>query len=526
MKVERLPLYIFAFLLAMTGLGLPLSADPSARIGRLNLMDGPVSFRSGSLDEWSPASLNYPVTLGDSLWAGQESRAEIHVGSSAIRLAPTTDISFLNLDDQTVQIQLLGGSLDIRLRHLSKGEAFEVDTPNASVSLVAAGTYRVDIRGDGDTLVTVRLGETEVTAGLEAFAVVAGQSALVPQANPAGYSVQAAAATDDWESWCAARDGIEDHIASTQYVPVDVVGVEDLDQYGTWSATADYGPVWQPRGVDVDWAPYSDGDWAWVEPWGWTWIDRSPWGFAPFHYGRWAHMNTGWGWIPGRFEPHRRPIYAPALVVFVGGDKWRPSGIAGGGVGWFPLGPREVYVPPYQANGAYVRNINSSAVPNVGAVDFNHLRTDYANRNVPGAMRAIPSQSFGRQQSAPGRAFSVSGGDVAGAPMMGMTAAIAPQRESIVAPSMLPAKGATARPPEQTEARSVVARLTPPPAPLPFAARQQALAANKGRPLGQAAMRIIAKASPQRHPGKVRVVNRNQIKKVKPRVVQQQQSNR
>jgi hypothetical protein len=458
------------------------------------------------------------VTLGDSLWAGEDSKAEIHIGSSAIRLAPSTDISFLNLDDQTVQIQLLGGSLDIRLRHLSKGNAFEIDVPNASVSLVAAGTYRIDIRDNGDTFVTVRQGETEVTAGLEAFAVVAGQSAQVSQTDPVSYSVRAAAPTDDWDEWCAARDEKEDHIASIQYVPADVVGVEDLDQYGTWSTTAAYGPVWEPSGVASDWAPYSDGNWAWVEPWGWTWVDYSPWGFAPFHYGRWAHIDNRWGWVPGRIVPHMRPVYAPALVVFVGGDQWRPSGIAGGGIGWFPLGPREAYVPPYQATGTYERNINSAAVPNVGSIDFHRVQTDYANRNVPGAARAVTSQSFGKAQSSPGRTFPVSNGDLAKAPVMGMTAAVAPQRESITAQAT-PAKGEVARPPERTEARSVVARLTPPPAPLPFAVRQKALAANGGRPLDQSTMKAISKASPPRQPAKVRVVNKRKIKKVKPPIV-------
>jgi hypothetical protein len=519
MRRERFHLYVVGVFIALACFAPPLFADPPSRIGRLNLISGPVSFRSGSLDDWSPASLNYPITLGDSLWAGEKSRAEVHIGSSAIRLAPTTDISFLNLDDSTVQIQLLDGSLEIRLRHLSKGDAFEIDTPNATVSLVSAGTYRVDIRGNGDTLVTVRLGESEVTANLDAFAVTAGQSALVPQADPASYSIRAAAPTDDWENWSLARDSREDHVASAQYAPADVVGLEDLDQYGTWSATADYGAVWQPTGVPAGWAPYSDGNWAWVEPWGWTWIDYAPWGFAPFHYGRWAHRDAGWCWVPGRIVPHVRSVYAPALVVFVGGDQWKPSGIAGSGIGWFPLGPREVYVPSYEANAAYVRNINNAAVPNVGAIDFNRPQADYANRDIPGAVRAIPAQSFGKSLSAPGKTFAVSGGDIGKAPVMGMHATIAPQRESIAARSA-PPKEETARPPQQTEARSVVARLTPPPAPTPFAAREKALAANKGRPLDQSATKAIAKASPPKQPAKVRVANKQKIKKVKPRIVQ------
>jgi acyl-CoA thioesterase len=98
--------------------------------------------------------------------------------------------------------------------------------------------------------------------------------------------------------------------------------------------------------------------------------------------------------------------------------------------------------------------------------------------------------------------------------MMGMTASIAPQRESVAARSNS-AKGETVRPPEKLEARTVVARRTPPPAPLPFAAREKALATNQGRPLNQSTMKAISKAAPQKQSSRVRVVNNKKIKKVK-----------
>ncbi|MGO8693742.1 MAG: DUF6600 domain-containing protein [Rectinemataceae bacterium] len=517
MKFFRNSICVLGLLLGMTVFCSPLLADPPSRVGRLNFMDGSVSFRSGSLDEWSAAALNYPMTTGDGLWTSQNSRAEVHIGSSAIRLAAGTDISFLNLDDQTVQIQLPGGSLDVRLRHLTQGNVFEIDTPNASVSLVVPGTYRVDVEDNGDARATVRVGQAEVTVGNQAFAVATGQSATVPQANPAGYWIQAAGPLDDWDAWCGARDQIEDTIASTKYVPADVVGVEDLDRYGTWTTTADYGPMWQPNDVASDWAPYSNGYWAWVEPWGWTWIDYSPWGFAPFHYGRWVHAGDHWGWIPGKAVPKMRPVYAPALVIFMGGDRWKPTPGAGGGVGWFPLGPREAYVPPYQVSKTYLHDLNIAAVPNYDDSVANRPRHTYLNRNVPGAVREIPSQSFGKAQSGPIKTFSPPARDIARAPIMGTTAEIVPQRESITARPM-PPQGSVSRPPDRMTSRSVVARTAPPPAPLPFDARQKALAANKGRPLDQSTLRTISKAAPTQRTFTVRVANAKNIKQVKPPV--------
>lgn len=144
-----------------------------------------------------------------------------------------------------------------------------------------------------------------------------------------------------------------------------MVGYEELDAYGAWQTAPEYGAVWVPR-VEAGWAPYHDGRWVWRDPWGWTWIDAAPWGFAPFHYGRWAYWGNRWVWAPGRIV--RRPVYAPALVAFVGGAHWGVSvgvGGGGGGVGWFPLAPNEPWVPGYRVSPTYVRNVNVTNVTNV-----------------------------------------------------------------------------------------------------------------------------------------------------------------
>ncbi len=141
------------------------------------------------------------------------------------------------------------------------------------------------------------------------------------------------------------------------YVSDEMTGYEDLDAYGTWTYQAGYGACWTPTGVAVDWAPYRMGHWVWIAPWGWTWVDDEPWGFAPFHYGRWAFVSSRWFWVPGRVFV--RPVYAPALVAFVGGGGFHLSvGVGGPGVAWFPLGPGEVYMPWYRTSRGYVNNVN------------------------------------------------------------------------------------------------------------------------------------------------------------------------
>src|SRR4029077_7056090 len=139
--------------------------DPPSRVGRLSYLSGSVSFRPGDVDDWTDATINYPLHNGDHLWTDTDARAEITVGSSAFRLAPQSAFGFLALDDRAVQVRLAQGSLNVRVRDLRETESLEIDTPSGAVSLLRPGVYRVDVDSTGDTTsVTVRRGEAEVTA--------------------------------------------------------------------------------------------------------------------------------------------------------------------------------------------------------------------------------------------------------------------------------------------------------------------------------------------------------------------------
>src|SRR6202043_3486100 len=88
--------------------------DPPGRVARLNFSQGSISFRPAGEDDWVSAVPNRPMVSGDDLWADEDSRAEVHVGSTAIRLGAKTGITFLTLDDRTTQIRLAEGSLIVR----------------------------------------------------------------------------------------------------------------------------------------------------------------------------------------------------------------------------------------------------------------------------------------------------------------------------------------------------------------------------------------------------------------------------
>jgi hypothetical protein len=462
-------------------------ADPPSRVARLNLLSGSVSFRPGSVEEWTAATLNYPLTSGDHLWADAASRTEIHVGSTAVRMSERTAMSILNLDDRTTQLSLTEGSLVIRVRQIADDESFEVDTPNVAITLLRPGDYRIDADAEnGVTTVSVRGGDAEVTGGGAAFPVHVRQSARAAGTDAVTQEIGPLPAYTEFDEWCDARDRREDQAQiSAQYVPRDMAGYEDLDANGTWNEVPDYGWVWRPRVVVADWAPYRFGHWAWVEPWGWTWIDDAPWGFAPFHYGRWAMVAGGWVWVPGRMVVGVRPVYAPALVAFVGG----------GGVGvaaWFPLGPHEVYRPAYRVSEVYVRQVNITHV----TVINNVTTVAYVNQRVPGAVTVVSHETFVSARPVGRSVVAVDTRVIARGPVIGTAAPIAPERVSVLAH----VGPAAAAPPARFVDRTVVVRRTPPPPPVSFAAKREALAANPGRPLAPAEVERIRPAMPPRNP--------------------------
>jgi hypothetical protein len=457
--------------------------DPSARVARASYLQGEVSFRPGNVDDWTSATLNYPLTTGDHLWTDENARAELHVGANAIRLAPQTAFEILDLDDNHLQIRLTQGSALIRVRTLDADDNIEIDTPTGAVTLMRDGTYRVDVSADGATsTVTTRNGDAEVASNDETVPVRPDETIMFTQ-DGASRDIRSAPPMDEYDTWAQARDQAEEESVSAQYVSRDMTGYEDLDRNGTWSDDADYGHVWIPAHVAVDWAPYRYGRWAWVEPYGWTWIDDAPWGFAPFHYGRWAYVRNRWVWAPGVLR--RRPVYAPALVVFVGGDNFRGGNWGTrGGVGWFPLAPNEVYRPAYRVSDRYVRRVNVTNVhiTNINVTNINVTNINYRNRNVNGAMTAVSQDQFAGSRRIGRGATIVNVNDARNVHIVGDGAPVTPTQQSV----LIRRQNSTtpvSRPPESAQNRQVVWKNTPPPRRTTFASHADQLTTTGDKPV-------------------------------------------
>jgi len=487
--------------------------DPPSRVARLSSMQGNVSFQAAGSTEWGVAAVNSSVTTGDRLVADDGSRAELEIGPTAIRFGSSTDVTVTNLTDGLLQLGVPAGTLRLSVYRMNPNDTIEVDTPNGAVGVLAPGNYRIMTNAAGtQTIVSVERGRIDVTGPSLSQVIEAGRTVRLSAGD--GGTVQIAnvprPGPDGFDSWSQYRDGVLTSAtsASDAYVNPDIPGVRDLDEAGRWDNDATYGAVWYPTVVAAGWVPYRYGHWGWVEPWGWVWIADEPWGFAPFHYGRWAFVRNRWGWVPG--PRLGRPYYSPALVAFADGGGF---GLSIGVSAWFPLGPRDPFIPWYHHDDHYLRAVNYANVRGVTDINvFVHVRDvehfHYANRTV--AMTVVPTASF-----AAGR--PIAHDVVRVAPERIAMAHIAPHPEvvptreavvGVVAPrphaaiervDIARAPVGVARgpggapgaprvePPTRTGvtqvARPLVVRAPTPPAAVPFEARQKAIAEHPGRPL-------------------------------------------
>jgi len=523
--MRRLPLLIGSLLpllvqaLPAQEVGPPPAGDPPTRAARISYLAGTVSAQSSGDTTWSLASVNYPLTTGDRLYADRGARGEIQVGTLTLRVSDATDLTVTSLTDQLVQIGLAQGTLRISVHELAPSDSVEIDTPRGALTLLAVGEYRIDAPPDESPMVvSVYRGTLQWTAGGVAQVVQGGQAITVSGINPIEVASTAAPGADAFDQWSAERDRQLASSASARYVSRDVPGYADLDAAGEWQTDVEYGPVWYPVGVEAGWAPYRHGHWVWIDPWGWNWVERESWGYAPFHYGRWVYVRSRWGWLPGSLVG--RPYYAPALVVFVDG-----SGFDGGAQAWFPLGPGEPYHPWYHSGADYRRRMNDVTFGRVANIPATTSVTAINYRNRRLAFTAVPVTTFRSGLPISRRILTVDqdqiekariaphpfvlpgasadGGGSARVPSPRVrrpTWSVAPAprptptvqahqplivRNNLPAPRMQPKEPPVAPggQPAPSPSRVLITRRAPPPPEPSFQVRQQAMKPDAGRPL-------------------------------------------
>ena len=366
-------------------------ADPPARAGRIAEVAGTAWLFDPDSKAWVRVQRNQTIGQGDQLRTDTRSRVALRVGSSTVWLDEQSDLEVLQMDDAGMTLRLLAGDVALRLRTAQAAQETRVQTREGVISPELEGLLRIDQFDRGSRLAVLQ--------GRAQFDSVPGapvQRAWLREGEQAEFwwaetprIERQSVSRDKFSAWFIAQDQAEGAFSSGNgpYVSPEMTGAEDLNQNGAWEVAAEYGNVWIPTRVAVGWEPYRDGRWVWTRQWGWSWVDNAPWGFAPFHYGRWIQHRGSWAWAPGRFEP--RPAYSPAMVAWVGGPQVS-VGITIGGIrrppqsGWVPLAPRQNFVPAYPHSPQYTERFRWDR-PAINASRSDH--NDHNDRTKPEPQR-------------------------------------------------------------------------------------------------------------------------------------------
>ncbi len=410
------------------------AADPPGRAARLSLIEGEAAVFVDREQGWEGARVNLTLTSENSVWTEPGSRAEVRFGAKALRLGETTQFDIPRLDDAAFQGHVARGALAVRIFEFDRNETFLVTTPEARFQLRGNGRYRIEADPDrGESRLTVFSGTARLEVEGGTISVDTGRGIRVMGGDRPRYEFEAAYSTE-LDDWALARDQRWEEREAARYVPREMTGWEDLDDYGVWRNEPEYGAVWFPTRVEVGWAPYRYGRWTWVRPWGWTWVDDAPWGYAPFHYGRWVSVGNRWGWYPGRHTS--RPVWAPALVGWVGGAGWsisvspNPTNV----VGWYPLSPYDNYQPWYTTNVTYVTHVNRIVLPYRGDRDRRRDgrrddRYDYRHDNRDRGSTVVPRNQFGGRRPVQSVSAPVAREVVAAQPVVSGSSVLPTQNE-------------------------------------------------------------------------------------------------
>src|SRR5271165_5018577 len=374
----------------------PARADDGSGVARISSLNGTVTMQRADSGDTVAAAINAPVSVGDYISTGQDSRTEVQLdAANFVRVGSSSQLRFTNLDPTDSTLQVAQGTIEVRVLDVT-GDRPLVQTPSIGIRPAVAGRYRINVTNDGDTLVSVRSGSATLVSPLGSQTIATGTTVMVSgsSSNPQ-VSTVANIAYDDFDSWNSQRDQFVAAAAGDPYANTGIPGLADLDSYGHWVSYPSYGQVWVASSYPANWAPYQDGRWVWQPYYGWTWVGYEPWGWAPYHYGRWFYaQRIGWAWYPG--PVYVRPVYRPALVAFFGfggGGSGFSFNLSFGNVGWVPLAPYESYHPwwgPGYVNRTTVV-YNYTNVTNITNVNITKI---YRNAAVPHAVSAVSTTNF------------------------------------------------------------------------------------------------------------------------------------
>ncbi|MBC5799801.1 MAG: FecR domain-containing protein [Candidatus Eremiobacteraeota bacterium] len=389
-------------------------------VANLSVADGNVVIIRGDSGVQSAGTVNAPLLPGDYIATGSNSLAEVQFdGISMLRLAPNTQVRFVNLNPATREMLLATGTVDLAELQGADGSP-QIDTPSLTVRPNASGDYRVSTLSNGQTLVTVRSGSANVASGAGSQTLSPGStlSAYGNYSNPST-GFQGPVAYDSFDGFNRSRDqALESAYNSNPYLSPQLAGYSNFANYGQWQNVPGYGYAWAPNNQNqTNFAPYQNGQWAFEPGYGYTWVANEPWGYAPSHYGTWFNNPSygGWLWQPpaSQYQSSSSALssaWLPALVSFflsgnnggglgglssLLGNLVNPSGNAN--IGWIPLAPGEQYQPWYNNNQPqynYNQPTYTPSYPPTTVSNVTNITNYYVNAKYPGGATIVPISAW------------------------------------------------------------------------------------------------------------------------------------
>src|ERR1700722_752656 len=317
-------------------------------VARISDAGGNVAITRSDSTQSVAARTNAPLLTSDALSTGANGRAEVQLDDQTfVRQDSGAQARLAQAGARGNRLQLASGTVELR-RFAKDRSSAAIDTPSISVRPQAASAFRVSVRG-GETFVTPTSGRVELV-GAHIDRIIQPGNTFVVRGSAAAPQLTTIATEQNagFDQWVAERDRLEDGYNGFGLANSGLVGVSQLNSYGRWVTTRQYGQVWVPNGVSNTWAPYQNGQWTWEPYYGYTWVGNEPWGWAPYHYGRWFNSSSipgsGWAWVPGAQTttvPSYPTVYNPPVV-------YQPGSYYAGG--YYPSG---YYQNGYNPSGYY-----------------------------------------------------------------------------------------------------------------------------------------------------------------------------
>ena len=362
-----------ALALAIVSMG---SASGEARthdasnVARLSkVVDEAYVLGKGDVD-WSYAEANLTLEKGDLLRTNETGMTEIQFDANLLmRIGEGSRVALVEMGDEKV-VGVDNGRVYLRVAgELPSQEGFFLTFPGGQLFAVGPALVRLDVHEDGGARLRVIRGEMGLVTKPEgARSISAGARVSIdPDGNTQPDPLDVVR-DDDFDIWNEQRDIALSTVSRPKQVAADVVGAEDLEDYGGWFYSDTFNAeVWQPYVVD-EWKPYNNGRWAYGSNTDWTWVPMEPWGYATHHYGSWNYdPYYGWVWIPGS-------TWHAARVNWVIYDDY---------VGWVPVGYYGypvVTTYPYYVTDYYVDYVDFATFSFVAYSSFGHHHGHHYDR--------------------------------------------------------------------------------------------------------------------------------------------------